>query len=89
MFKLSGKSSSIGVDILILYFTVTCVPLSLANGDVTYTKSAQNGKYVVNTVASFSCDSDYYLNGPNSITCQKSGNWNEQTPRCEGFYLTD
>ena len=75
------------MNILILYFLVTCAPLSLTNGGVTYTTSAQDGKYVVDTVASFSCDSGFSLNGTNSAMCQESGNWNEKTSRCEGFYF--
>ena len=46
-----------------------------------------DGGYVVDTIASFSCNSGYHQNGPDSITCQESGNWNEQTPTCEGFSI--
>ena len=41
--------------------------------------------YLINTVASFSCDSGYYQYGPNSRTCETSGKWNELNPICEGF----
>ena len=60
--------------------------MSLVNGLVKYSKSAEIGRYLVNTVAAFSCNSGYQLNGTNSATCQASGNWNEQTPTCEGYY---
>ena len=69
-----------------LFCLATCAPLSLENGTVNYTTSAEKGRYLVNTVASFSCDPGYYQNGSNSATCEASGNWNEQTPTCEGYY---
>ena len=47
--------------------------------------SAENGRYLTDTVASFSCNFGYYQNGPNSRTCQESGIWDEETPICEGF----
>ena len=69
-----------------IFFLATCGPLNVANGLVDYSKSAENGGYPVSTTASFSCNSGHYQNGPNSITCQASGNWNEQTPTCEGSF---
>ena len=66
-------------------YPVRCAPLSLVNGEVSYTKPAENGQYPVDTVASFSCNSDYYQNGGDSTTCQTSGNWNKKSPTCEGF----
>ena len=50
--------------------------------------SEENGRYLVNTVASFSCNSGYYQNGVNSATCETSGNWNKEIPTCEGFYCS-
>ena len=44
------------------------------------------GGYLVDTVASFTCNFGYIQNGANSRTCQASGIWNEDTPICEGFY---
>ena len=70
---------------LLYIYPVRCAPLSLVSGEVSNTESAENGQYPVDTVASFSCDSGYYQHGPNSVTCQTSGNWNEEAPRCEGF----
>ena len=70
------------------YVLVTCAPLSLPNGLVDYNMSEENGRYLADTVASFSCNSGYYRNGPNSRTCETSGNWNEEIPTCEGFYCS-
>ena len=65
--------------------SVTCVSLNLPNGHINYSTSAVKGRYLVNTVASFSCNSGYYQNGSNFVTCQTSANWDEQSPICEGF----
>ena len=69
----------------VTFFLATCSPLSLENGLVCYTTSMENGRYLVATVASFSCNSGYYKNGTNSRVCQSSGSWNGQTPIFEGF----
>ena len=74
------------------FYLVLCTPLSLENGLVDYSKSAFNGDYLTDTVASFTCNSGYVLRGPNSRTCKKSeihsgtGVWTGQTSRCEGYY---
>ena len=82
---LLGDRASFFNMIVQWYVLATCAPLSLANGVVDYSMSAENGRYLVDTVASFSCNSGYYQNGPDSRT---SGNWNEQTPTCEGLYYS-
>ena len=65
------------------YFTVvTCPPLSLANGEITYDMSPLNENYPVGTAASFSCDYGYSQLGTSTSTCQDSGIWNHQTPMC-------
>ena len=53
-----------------LYFiSVTCPPVILQNGVVHYTESLWNGGYEIETVAFFTCDTGYYIIGPNSATC--------------------
>ena len=61
---------------------VTCVSLSLPNGRVSYNRGAINGRYPVDTVTSFSCNSGYSRSGSSSRICQTSGDWNQQTPKC-------
>lgn len=34
-------------------------------------------------VASFQCDDEYELNGPDLIICENNG-WNDKMPVCEG-----
>ena len=63
-------------------FVVTCASLSLSNGGVSYNKSPVNGRYPVDTRASFSCTRGYSLSGSSSRTCQTSGNWNQGIPTC-------
>ena len=70
----------------LLHFPDTCAPISLENGLVNYTTSPVKGRYLVDTVASFSCDLGFYLNGTNSAICETSKQWNNETPTCEGFY---
>ena len=68
------------------YFAVTCSALTLSDGKVSYDKdSADDGRYPVNTTATFECDGEYYLyvNAKISATCEASGNWSQQTT-CEG-----
>ena len=62
----------------------TCEPLDLLNTEVTYDMPADNGRYVVGTTANVSCNTAYQY-GPNSRTCQASGNWNEYNPFCTGI----
>ena len=37
-----------------------------------------DGRYPVNTIASFTCNDEYYLDGDLTATCESSGNWNQQ-----------
>ena len=68
---------------VILYFSpVTCGSLGLIGGRVTYNRDSVNGRYPVDTRASFSCNPGYSRSGSSSRTCQTSGNWNQQMPRC-------
>ena len=69
------------------FFLATCAPISLANGLANYTTSLEKGRYLVDTEASFSCNSDYYLRGSNSRVCESTGSWNGETTTCEGFHL--
>ena len=35
-----------------------------------------DGKYPFETVASFSCNLGFYLDGEKELTCESSGDWN-------------
>ena len=63
-------------------FAVTCSSLNLENGGISYNQSPVNGRYPVDTMASFSCHHGYSLTGSSSTTCLISGNWNQQPPIC-------
>ena len=66
-------------------FVVTCTEISLPNGEVNYTTMEENGRYMLDTVATFTCDSQSNLSGFNSSTCQASNNsahWNPEPPTC-------
>ena len=65
---------------------VTCRSLSLVNGGISYSELPVNGRYPVDTVASYTCDHGHSLIGSSSRTCQTSGNWNNQNPTCNQGY---
>ena len=65
------------------YFTVvTCPPLSLTNGEITYDMSSINENYPVGTRASLICDHGYSQSGTSTRTCQDSGICDQQNPTC-------
>ena len=55
---------------------VTCMSLSLENGQISYNDTKVNNEYHVDTVATFTCNYGYSLSG------SESGNWNKETPTC-------
>ena len=64
------------------FIVVTCEALFLVHGQVVYSEqSDENGRYHLETNASFACNYGYILSGPNSAVCQISGTW-DQTPHC-------
>ena len=66
-------------------FVVTCLALTLSNGAINYDEDpADDGRYLVTTIATFTCNDDYYLDGDLTATCESSGNWNQQ-PMCRGI----
>ena len=66
-----------------MYFTDgICVSLSVSHGEVSYSTSPVNEKYLVDTVASFSCNYGYTRSGSASRTCQTSANWNGEITTC-------
>ena len=65
-----------------IYLAVTCAELTLSNGGITYSQPKVNGRYPVNTKATFSCNSRYTRDGSNSSTCNTLGEWDQQTPAC-------
>ena len=64
-------------------FTVTCNALSApSNGGRTYNRNSVGGKYPVDTVVTFTCNSGYSRSGSSTRKCQTSGNWNSNSPTC-------
>ena len=63
---------------------VFCDPLMLDNGRVRYNKSKNlNGKYPLGTVASFTCNHGYLVEGPGPRTCQISGSLDLKPTTCQ------
>ena len=74
---------SVFLNVLMYSPVVVCnESLNLSHGDVSYDNNAVNGRYPVDTKASFSCDSGYTRYGSTSRICHTSGNWNNKTPTC-------
>ena len=66
-----------------IFSTVTCQALSSpSNGGRTYNKNAVGGRYPVDTVVTFTCNSGYSLSGSSTTKCQTSGQWNNNSPTC-------
>ncbi|KAM5148064.1 E-selectin-like [Mantella aurantiaca] len=60
---------------------VSCVDLQIpANGKIHCT--VEYGKSQYKSFCNFSCDKGYELNGTNSVFCQNTGEWSENTPTC-------
>ena len=64
------------------YSAVDCGdPGTLTNGQ----RSLSNTTY--NSVVTYTCDVGYTLQGPNSRTCQSSGQWNGSVSQCNGMLV--
>ena len=63
-----------------LYFVVTCSALTLSNGAINYDEDpADDGHYPVDTIATFICNDEYYLDGDLTATCESSALWSEKS----------
>ena len=62
------------------------IPPSLSHGTVYFSpnNTCDNDTCPRNTIASFICDSEYYLVGYGSIWCVGNGEWDLPFPTCEG-----
>ena len=65
---------------------VICVtPTNPINGMVTLPSGLSIGS--AGTLAVYSCDFGYALNGSSTRTCQSDGTWSGAAPTCEGDKL--
>ena len=64
------------------FHPVTCQSLRIENGEVEYNTSPIIGGYLVETTALFSCNQHYGREGPSSVICEVSGNWNQEAATC-------
>ncbi len=71
---------------------IECVPVpivicsdlsSLANGDIDYGGGGSTNSRPVGTVATFTCDTGYTLNGGTTRTCGSDGVWSGSAPVCQ------
>ncbi len=59
--------------------------MDLVNGDITYDIDTINNR-PVDTVATYTCDTGYTLNGGSTRTCGSDGVWSGSSPKCEGWW---
>ena len=63
----------------------TCPILTaLSNGMISYNM----GTILVDTVATYTCDTGYTLNGGSTRTCGSDGVWSGSDPTCQGKEYT-
>ncbi|XP_064386873.1 sushi, von Willebrand factor type A, EGF and pentraxin domain-containing protein 1-like [Halichondria panicea] len=71
---------------------ITCSDLStLANGDINYGAGSTNSR-PVDTVATYSCNFGYTINGGSTRTCESDGNdkvWSGSPPTCQQITCSD
>ena len=61
---------------------MTCPAPVLKNGEVTYDRPAENGRYLVETKASFTCNFGYTLKGT-SVSCNFTlRTWEQPVAQC-------
>ena len=69
-----------GSQIFCTYFVVTCSALALSNGMISSDEDPRDdGRYPVNTIATFTCNDEFYLDGDVSATCESSGSWSHES----------
>ena len=57
--------------------------MDLVNGGIVYDMKTKDNR-LVNTVATYTCDTGYTLNGGTTRTCGSDGVWSGSDPACEG-----
>ena len=55
----------------------------MSNGNIGYSMTAVNGRYPVDTEATFTCNDGYTRNGCDKTSCETSGSWGHSTPTCD------
>ena len=62
---------------------ITCTDLpSLTNGTINYGAGSTNS-IPVDTVATYTCNPGYTLNGGSTRTCESDGVWSGSAPTCQ------
>ncbi len=77
---------SVHVPVAII-IEIACSDLpSLVNGNIDYSGAESPGSRPVDTVATYTCNSGYTLNGSSTRTCRSDGNdivWSRSAPICQ------
>ena len=83
----SFRPESYNIIILIITAAVNAMVctnlMDLVNEDVAYNMDDRP----VDTVATYTCNHGYTLNGGTTRTCRSDGIWNGSDPTCEGWWF--
>ncbi len=76
--------NNVYVECVPVPIVITCSDLpSLANGIINYGGAGSTDSRPVNTVATYTCDTGYTLNGGSTRTCGSDGVWSGLAPTCQ------
>ncbi len=76
--------NSVYVECVPVPIVITCSDLpSLTNGDIDYGGAGSTNSRPVNTVATYTCNPGFTLNGGSTRTCGSDGVWSGSTPSCQ------
>ncbi len=66
---------------------MACTDLTdIVNGHISYDMETIDNR-PADTVATYTCVTDYTLNGDTTRTCESDGMWSGSDPTCDGWWL--
>ena len=76
--------NNVYIECVLVPIVITCSDLpALTNGDIDYAGAGSSDSRPVDTVATYTCNPGYTLNGYTTRTCGSDGVWSGDTPMCQ------